>query len=113
MKYYNAEMETVHPSGYSVMTWEDAEEVEKLNYENGWGFSSTNLLRLIADHEDCYFDMEETTDMNTFHKYMRKMERIEWRLEDANFHELHKLLRKHEYRKAVEWLLNNIYEGRD
>ena len=101
MTYHGKAMENIHPEGCVALTWEDAEKMEKLNSENGWGFSDADLLRLIADHMDANFaveDGEEPLEHNL------KMESIEWRLEDANFHTLCGLLNAKDYNEAIRWV---------
>ena len=105
MKYYEKEMGTTSPEGCIAMTWEDAEAVEKQNKENGWGFSAPDLLRLIADHMDATYKEEDGED--PFELY-RTQEKIEWRLEDANFHTLCKFLKLHSYKEAITWVATDI-----
>ena len=105
MKYYEKEMGTTSPEGCIAMTWEDAEAVEKQNKENGWGFSAPDLLRLIADHMDATYKEEDVED--PFELY-RTQEKIEWRLEDANFHTLCKFLKLHSYKEAITWVATDI-----
>lgn len=100
MKYYEKEMDTIHPNGCVAMTWEDAEAMEKLNNENGWGFGMSDLLRLVADH----MDAREFDD----HEHDRIMEMIEWRLTDANFHTFCELLHDNKYDNAVEWIMKEV-----
>lgn len=104
MTYYGKKMPTDHPEGCVAMTWKDAEEMDALNKENGWGFSNSDLLRLIADHMDAHFDVEDGNDPMEARK---KMECIEWRLTDANFHTLCAHLHKHDYREAIKWFADN------
>ena len=102
MKYYGKEMDTIHPEGCVAMTWEDAEEMEKLNSKCNWGFSTADCLRFIADHMEAHIDAEqEDKDPHNAYKHM---ECIEWRLEDANFHTLHGFLATYDYKKAIEWV---------
>ena len=104
MKYYEAEMPTINPEGCVAMTWEDAEEMEKLNYECGWGFSASDCLRFIADHMDAYYDHMEESENAEILKHVKLMECIEWRLEDANFHTLKRLLHDNKYSDAIKWV---------
>ena len=108
MKYFNREMPEDRPTGCVAMTWEDAEEMEKLNNENGWGFSDSDLLRLIADHMDAYLDNLQATDNVEIMKSIATMEKIEWRLTDANFHTFCKMLNEHKYKEATLHVANEI-----
>ena len=105
MKYHEKEMETEHPSGCVAMTWEDAMEMEKANKDNGWGFSTPDLLHMIADHMNAHYDTE---DGKTPLEACRCAEKIEWRLEDANFHTLCGLLNCADYKKAIEYVANDL-----
>ena len=109
MKYYEEEMTDIHPKGCKAMTWEDAEEVEKLNQLNGWGVSASDALRFVADHMDAYLDSEEETKPENIERCVRVMERIEWRLTDANFHSFCKALKEHDYHKAIKMIANGDY----
>ena len=101
MKYYGKEMDSIHPEGCIAMTWEDAEEMAKANHDCGWGFSVPDQLRFIADHMDANYDVKDGND--PLEAY-RCMEKIEWRLEDANFHTLCGFLHDHEYIKAIKYI---------
>ena len=57
------------------MTRADERRMVELNKKHGWGFTRKEMLRLINDYEKAY------QAGNT-----RRMECIEYRLEDANFH---------------------------
>ena len=105
MTYHGKDMTTVHPEGCVSMTWEDAEAMDKLNQENGWGFSDSDLLRLVADHIDAHHD--ETDGEDVFKAY-KTMECIEWRLTDANFHSLVKMLSAHDYANAVRLIVASM-----
>ena len=105
MKYYEKEMTTEHPVGCAVMTWEDAEAMEKLNAECGWGFNHIDCLRFIITHEEAY----NKINVDSMEAY-RTMECIEWRLEDANFHMLCGLLHKYNYKGALEWVMKTYYK---
>ena len=108
MKYYGKEMETEHPVDCLVMTWKDAEEMNKLNYACGWSFSDADLLRLTANHMDAYYDGEETTVQEEIDRCIRTMEMIEWRLTDANFHMFCALLHNHKYSEATKEISDAI-----
>ena len=103
MTYYGKEMENIHPEGCKAMTWEDAEKADKLDADNGWGFSDADLLRLIADHMSAQDDIENGEDIE---EAVKTQEIIEWRLNDANFHNLCETLHEHKYSDAV----HGIYE---
>lgn len=105
MKYYEAEMTTIHPEGCVALTWEDAENAEKENYDCGWGFSAPDLLKFITDHMNAEYAVEDGEDP---YKHYLTQERIEWRLEDANFHRLCEMLHTHNYKKATEWVASDI-----
>lgn len=57
------------------MTRADERRMMKLNMKHGWGFTKKEMLRLINDYEKAYQAGN-----------IRRMECIEFRLEDANFH---------------------------
>jgi hypothetical protein len=57
------------------MTRADERRMMALNMKHGWGFTQKEMLRLINDYVKAY------KTGNT-----RRMECIEFRLEDANFH---------------------------
>ena len=95
MKYYEKEMPTIHPKGCVAMTWEDAEEMESLNADCGWGFGLSNCLRFLSDHMDAFDKGDYLT-----------AEKIEWRLDDANFHTFSKHLNEHSYDYALNWIYN-------
>lgn len=109
MKYYEAEMTTERPSTCLAMTWEDAEKMEKLNQECGWGFSTPDLLRFIADHMEAHDESEEETDPAKLNEHFRKMECIEWRLTDANFHTFCEMLKSQDYYKALNAIASGEY----
>lgn len=104
MIYHGRKMKTIHPEGCVAMTWADAERMEKRNEAHGWGFGMADCLRMLADHMDAEKARHEVTDNEKFLFATAKMEKIEWRLEGANFHTFCKLLRGNEYTKALEWI---------
>ena len=108
MKYYDREMDTIHPDNCVALTWEDAEYAEELNRACGWGFSAPDMLRFIADYMDAFCDSEEETDADNSMKDYLVMERIEWRLEDANFHTLCEFFHAHKFTDAVVWVTNTM-----
>lgn len=61
--------------GCECMTVDDAKEMENLNYKNGWGFTYVELGNLFVEH----YKARNKNDIHT-------MEKIEYRLTDANFH---------------------------
>lgn len=110
MKYYGIEMEAEHPYGYEEMTWKDAEEVEELNRECGWSFGLNNTLRLLADHMDACDCENRGIPRN---EAKRTMEKIEWRLKDANFHTFANALHTFDYNKALEIIVDEFTVGGD
>lgn len=110
MKYFEREMPTENPTGCKAMTWEDAEEMEKLNLENGWGFSDEDLLRIIADYMEAFYKHMDAYDNEEILKYVRVMEKITWRLTDANFHTLSGLLNENKFKEAVSWVADQMLE---
>ena len=110
MMYHGRKMETIHPEGCVAMTWADAERMEKRNEANGWGFGMADCLRMLADHMDADEARNEVTDDEKFLFATAKMEKIEWRLEDANFHTFHKMLHDGEYVKALAWIAKEYCE---
>ena len=103
MKYYEKEMETIHPTGCKVLTWEEAEDAEKQNEECGWGFSVEDEMDFLIDHIRAYIFILKNGD-DTAENATREMEWIEWRLEDANFHTFCELLHKHDSDGAYAWI---------
>ena len=61
--------------GCNAMTYGDMDKMNALNYKNGWAFSLAELERLGTMHKKA---REEGN--------IRRMEMIEYRLEDCNFH---------------------------
>lgn len=109
MTYHGREQKTIHPTECKAMTWEDAEKMEKLNQECGWGFSTPDLLRFTADHMDAYMDINEAFSSERILEGLRTIECIEWRLTDANFHTFCEALHAHEYNKAINMIANDNY----
>ena len=96
-----------------AMTYGDANEMGELNYKCGWGFSAMDCLRFLADHMDAYYDHLEESENAEILKHVRKMECIEYRLEDANFHVFCDYLRDRKYADAHKWILedyNDLFE---
>lgn len=104
MMYHGEKMESVHPNGCVAMTWADAERMELLNKEHGWGLGMADCIRMLSDHMDAENARHEVTDSEKFLFATAKMEKIEWRLEDANFHTFHKHLHGKEYENALAWI---------
>ena len=105
MTYHGKKMETIHPYECVALTWEDAEKAEKLNAENKWGFTTPELLHMVADHMDA--TVKADTGIDVVDSY-RKAEFIEWRLEDANFHTFCHALNVKDYKKAIQWVANEF-----
>lgn len=112
MTYYGKEMPTIHPEGCKSMTWEDAELMEKRNEECGWGFSMPKCLHFIANHMEANHTMAlpivTDDDKQRYYNARGEQEKIEWRLTDANFHTLCKLLHDGDYKSATEWVLKEV-----
>lgn len=90
-----------------ALTYGDIEKLMLLNEKCEWGFSSSDCLRFIADHEEAVVDIENGYDLVCAYK---AMESVEWRLEDANFHTLCSLLKERKYREAVKWVIDEYYD---
>lgn len=73
------------------MTRADERRMVELNKKHGWGFTRKEMLRLINDYEKAYHAG------NT-----RRMECIEFRLEDANFHTEGELLADKKFAEVRE-----------
>ena len=71
-----------------TLSQQDRERMRKLNTKNGYGFSFAQLRKLCTEHEKAYLSGD-----------LHKMQMIEYRLTDANFH----------YECAM--LSNGKYEG--
>ena len=79
-----------------ALTYEIIEnELYPLVKSKGWGFSMADCLRMIADH----------MDGDTLTK-----EKIEFMLEDCNFHMFNGFLSDEEYIRAIEWVLKEYTE---
>ena len=107
MKYHGKEMTTIHPSGCVAMTWEDAERMEKRNEACGWGFTFANCLHFVADHMEANECLERNAMRDKHIVAKLKQEMIEWRLEDANFHDLCGFLHECEYAVAIDWAIKD------
>ena len=102
MTFFGKEMEGIYFEGCKAMTWEDAEEMGRLNAENGWSFSTEDLNELLFSHMLAYIFVLKGDD--TANNGTREMEMIEYRLEDANYHTFANLLHRHEYEDAKAWM---------
>ena len=69
------------------------EWVSKPNKANEWGFTKTQLVRLLANYKKA--------DARRKEGYLE-------RLEDANFHTFYSLLESGDYDKAREWIENDF-----
>ena len=78
---------------YPGMTVADAEAMDRENQRHGWDFFKEDLENLVDRH------------CNAF-KYSnaRMMSMIEYRLTDANFHSLCRMLYEHNYTGAKAWI---------
>ena len=110
MKYYEKEMNTIHPTGCVGMTWEDAEAVEKINADNGWGISFADSLRMIADHMEANEKRTTSNEPDVVMNAHRVMEMVEWRLTDANFHSLAHFLHSNNYEGAIKFVTEDYFE---
>ena len=72
--------------GYTAMTYADAEKVWALNHKNSWGFTVAQLKRLCTEHKKARANGD-----------VRTMEKIEFRLEDCNFHSECSMLAQGDY----------------
>lgn len=72
-----------------------------------WGFTMADCLRMIADHMDATADIEDRK--NVHNAYLTK-EKIEYVLEDCNFHTLCKMLYNENYASATKWVLEGYTE---
>ena len=101
-------------NGCVVMTKADAEEMNRLNEKCGWGFSAMDCLHFLADHLGANVTRKFSTEPDEVMEAIRTMEKIEYRLEDANFHEFCGLLSDHDYNGAMEWIrkdYDDTFEG--
>ena len=108
--YHGKVMDTDHPNGCVAMTWQDAERMEKYNEKNGWGYSLAKCLHLLADHMECDEAIEDEEDEEKVNWCKAKIEMIEWRLEDANFHTFCGLLHDGKYNEALAWIAKEYCE---
>lgn len=61
--------------GRKAMTYRDAQAMDSLNRKNGYGLSYDQIVRLISAHEYA-----------RKHGDVRRLEMIEYRLTDINYH---------------------------
>ena len=106
MKYAEPKKDELYPN-CEALTYGDVEELMDMNEKCGWGFTAIDCLRFLADHIEANHDVESGNDPLEAH---RKMESIEWRLEDANFHRLSECLSARNYGKAIEWIRKDYDE---
>lgn len=78
---------------YKALTVGDVMRIGRLNARNGWGISFTTVERMFTEHRQA----RERGDV-------RKMEQIEYRLTDCNFHKECSLLHDGKYKEALEEL---------
>lgn len=90
------------------------DELYPLVRSKGWGFSMPDCLHMIADHMEATGTIANNENMlGTYsdrEEYLAK-EKIEFMLEDCNFHTLCGFLLDEEYAKATKWVLNEYMEG--
>lgn len=89
-----------------VLTDHDERLCERQNKRNGWGFSTSQLMRLMREHKRAYvanlgLDFRHE---NEIFANERRMAMISYRLDDANFHKFAALLDHHEYDAAAQWI---------
>ena len=77
--------------GCNAMTFNDARRMDALNRKNGWGLSMKQLVMAVSAHKHA----RETGDI-------RRMEMIEYRLTDINFHTECAMLNAGEYDELRE-----------
>lgn len=75
------------------MTQADMRRMMALNMKSGWAFSKDDLLKLLSNYIKAYIADD-----------VRKMEMIEFRLEDANFHTECGHLADKEFTEYVEFV---------
>lgn len=110
MKYYGVEMETIHPFGCKELTWEDVEKIETMNRECGYCFGASDLFRILADHMDASDNVYRGIPNA---EAVKTRESIEWRLKDANIHELCKYLHEFDYEDAIKWVVADCLPRED
>lgn len=75
---------------YKALTVGDVLRIGRLNARNNWGISYTTAERLFSEHRKA----RKRGDI-------RRMERVEYRLTDCNFHKECALLRAGKYNEAL------------
>lgn len=88
--------------GCAAMTYCDAKRTHRLNAKNLWGFSLDTLARITREHKKA----RAAGDVRT-------MERIEYRLTDANFHHEAHILFRGEYEILMEEIRQDRQKQRD
>lgn len=78
---------------YKALTVGDVMRIGQLNARNGWGISLATAERMLAEHRQA----RKRGDV-------RKMEQVEYRLTDCNFHKECSLLHDGKYKEALEEL---------
>lgn len=84
-------MDELYGGCYTALTKKDAEEMGKLNWANDWGITQDEYIHLVNEHRKA----RETGDIRT-------MEKIEYRLEDINFHAECSALERGDYQTAMD-----------
>jgi hypothetical protein len=95
---YNAD-KVAYEEGTLLTEKEMKSEVDA-NERNGWGFSSEQLYSLADEHQSCR--------VNGNYKRMAK---IDYRLEDANFHTFGTFLCNGDYDGARKWIASDIEDS--
>ena len=101
-------------SGCIVMTEADAEEMQNLDEKCGWGFSAMDCMRFLADHMDANAIRKFSVEPNEVMEAIRTEEKIEFRLEDCNFHTFCGMLHDGKYDDAYKWIredFEDTFEG--
>lgn len=81
---------------YKALTVGDVLRIDRLNARNNWGISYATAERLFSEHRQAY----KCGDI-------RKMEQVEYRLTDCNFHKECALFRAGKYNEALTELHRN------
>ncbi len=81
---------------YKALTVGDVLCIDRLNARNDWGISYTTAERLFSEHRKACKRGD-----------IRKMEQVEYRLSDCNFHKECSLLRDGKYNDALAELHRN------
>ena len=86
-----------------AMTYGDVEELGQMNAKCKWSFSEEDCKDFLFSHMNALIFVLKHGD-DTAMNGTRDMEMIEYRLEDANYHTLAKLLHENDYEGASVWI---------